>query len=92
MGGRDGEKKLLAAKLRDTGVIYRAFEEYLENRYVTAEDVLEVLAGKLEESALIKTVECCGGWSFSGFTPVQIGVLWKTVPALCEGLCDDYYG
>lgn len=45
MGGRDGEKKLLAAKLKDTGVIYRAFEEYLENRYVTAEDVLEVLAG-----------------------------------------------
>ena len=43
---RRGEKKLLAAKLKDTGVIYRAFEEYLENRYVTAEDVLEVLAGK----------------------------------------------
>lgn len=53
-----GEKKLLAAKLKDTGVIYRAFEKYLENRYVTAEDVLEVLAGKLEESALIKTVRC----------------------------------
>ena len=32
------------AKLKDTGVIYRAFEEYLETRYVTAEDVL-VLVG-----------------------------------------------
>ena len=51
-----GEKKLLAAKLKDTGVIYRAFEEYLENRYVTAEDVLEVLAGKLEESYSFETV------------------------------------
>ena len=43
---------------KDTGVIYRAFEKYLENRYVTAEDVLEVLAGKLEESALIKNSLC----------------------------------
>ena len=71
-----GEKKLLAAKLKDTGVIYRAFEEYLENRYVTAEDVLEVLAGKLEESALIKSSEVLVD-GFTGFTPVQIGVLGK---------------
>lgn len=71
-----GEKKLLAAKLKDTGVIYRAFEEYLENRYVTAEDVLEVLAGKLEESALIKNSEVLVD-GFTGFTPVQIGVLEK---------------
>ena len=71
-----GEKKLLAAKLKDTGVIYRAFEEYLENRYVTAEDVLEVLAGKLEESALIKNSELLVD-GFTGFTPVQIGVLGK---------------
>lgn len=76
MGGRDGEKKLLAAKLKDTGVIYRAFEKYLENRYVTAEDVLEVLAGKLEESALIKNSEVLVD-GFTGFTPVQIGVLGK---------------
>ena len=71
-----GEKKLLAAKLKDTGVIYRAFEKYLENRYVTAEDVLEVLAGKLEESALIKNSEVLVD-GFTGFTPVQIGVLGK---------------
>ena len=71
-----GEKKLLATKLKDTGVIYRAFEEYLENRYVTAEDVLEVLAGKLEESALIKSSEVLVD-GFTGFTPVQIGVLGK---------------
>ena len=71
-----GEKKLLAAKLKDTGVIYRAFEKYLENRYVTAEDVLEVLVGKLEESALIKNSEVLVD-GFTGFTPVQIGVLGK---------------
>ena len=71
-----GEKKLLAAKLKDTGVIYRAFEKYLENRYVTAEDVLEVLAGKLEESALIKNSEVLVD-GFTGFTPEQIGVLGK---------------
>ena len=71
-----GEKKLLAAKLKDTGVIYRAFEKYLENRYVTAEDVLEVLAGKLEESELIKNSEVLVD-GFTGFTPVQIGVLGK---------------
>ena len=71
-----GEKKLLAAKLKDTGVIYRAFEEYLENRYVTAEDVLEVLAGKLEESSLIRNSEVLVD-GFTGFTPVQIGVLGK---------------
>ena len=71
-----GEKKLLAAKLKDTGVIYRAFEEYLENRYVTAEDVLEVVAGKLEESSLIRNSEVLVD-GFTGFTPVQIGVLGK---------------
>lgn len=71
-----GEKKLLAAKLKDTGVIYRAFEKYLEKRYVTAEDVLEVLVGKLEESALIKNSEVLVD-GFTGFTPVQIGVLGK---------------
>ena len=57
-------------------MIYRAFEEYLENRYVTAEDVLEVLAGKLEESELIKNSEVLVD-GFTGFTPVQIGVLGK---------------
>ena len=77
-----GEKKLLAAKLKDTGVIYRAFEEYLENRYVTAEDVLEVLAGKLEESSLIRNSEVLVD-GFTGFTPVQIGVLGKLF-RLCE--------
>lgn len=71
-----GEKKLLAAKLKDAGVIYRAFEEYLEDRYVTAEDVLDVLAEKVEESALIRNSEVLVD-GFTGFTPVQIGVLGK---------------
>ncbi|MDD7739736.1 MAG: helicase-exonuclease AddAB subunit AddB [Lachnospiraceae bacterium] len=71
-----GEKRLLSAKLRDVEKIYRAFDEYLENRYVTAEDVLEVLSEKLEESRWIRGCEVLVD-GFTGFTPVQIGVLRK---------------
>ncbi|MCI5648956.1 MAG: helicase-exonuclease AddAB subunit AddB [Fusicatenibacter sp.] len=73
---KSGPKKLLAAKLRDVETVYRAFDEYLANRYVTAEDVLEVLAGKLEESRWIRSCEVLVD-GFTGFTPVQIKVLQK---------------
>ena len=49
---------------------------------MTAEDVLEVLAGKLEESSLIRNSEVLVD-GFTGFTPVQIGVLGKLF-RLCE--------
>ena len=64
-----------------------AWENYTERiraslSQLTAEDVLEVLAGKLEESSLIRNSEVLVD-GFTGFTPVQIGVLGKLF-RLCE--------
>lgn len=68
------KQPLLAAKLSDVQVIYQAFEDYLAERYVTAEDVLSVLAARVPESALLANAELLLD-GFTGFTPVQIRVI-----------------
>ncbi|MCC8151791.1 MAG: PD-(D/E)XK nuclease family protein [Lachnospiraceae bacterium] len=64
------EDSALSFKLRDILHIYRAFEDYLRDDYVTAEKVLEVLMDVAEDSALLKdSVIVFDG--YTGFTPVQ---------------------
>ena len=61
-------------KAEDLSVIYRAFREAIEGRYITAEEVLERLAQLMDQSALIKdAVIAIDG--FTGFTPIQKQVL-----------------
>ncbi|WP_343250492.1 helicase-exonuclease AddAB subunit AddB [Diplocloster hominis] len=63
-------------KLQDIRVLYDAFRQYLKDRYITAEQVLEVLCRLVERSELLKdSVIALDG--FTGFTPVQNQLLEK---------------
>ena len=63
----------LAEKLKDIKVVYQAFSDYMEGKYMTAEDVMDVLCNLAAESDLLKeSVLAFDG--FTGFTPVQMRV------------------
>ncbi|MCD7981155.1 MAG: PD-(D/E)XK nuclease family protein [Clostridiales bacterium] len=68
------ESSALRLKLGDILHIYRSFENYLSEGYVTAERVLEVLCDAAAESALLKDAVLIFD-GFTGFTPVQIRLL-----------------
>lgn len=60
----------LAYKLKDIRKVYEGFEEYLADRYITKEELLDVLSDAVPESDLLKdSVIVLDG--FTGFTPVQ---------------------
>lgn len=68
------EKPLLRGKLHDIIIIYKAFKEYLDQNFITAEEILEVLCGVIDKSALITdSIICLDG--FTGFTPAQYKLL-----------------
>ncbi|MDD3218214.1 MAG: helicase-exonuclease AddAB subunit AddB [Lachnospiraceae bacterium] len=71
----DSEEKMeLHEKLKDVQCVYEGFCEYLQSRYITTEEVLEVLADALHKSKKIRnSVLAFDG--FTGFTPVQNKVL-----------------
>ncbi|MCI8516289.1 MAG: helicase-exonuclease AddAB subunit AddB [Hungatella sp.] len=65
---------LLREKLRDLTVICQAFQEEISKRYITAEEILEVLCRVLPDSKWIKnSVVTLDG--YTGFTPVQYRLL-----------------
>ncbi|SHK80518.1 DNA helicase/exodeoxyribonuclease V, subunit B [Anaerocolumna jejuensis DSM 15929] len=67
-------KERLKDKLHDVKVIYEAFQEYMENNYITAEEILEALIPSIGRSELIKgSIICLDG--FTGFTPSQYRLL-----------------
>lgn len=70
------EGSSLYYKLQDIEKIYIGFKEYLDRKYITKEEILDILADTVEESELLKksTVVLDG---FTGFTPVQIRLLSK---------------
>ncbi len=69
----------LAAKLNDVAAVYKAFREYIKDRYTTIEETLDVTSRLVPQSETIKnSVVVFDG--FTGFTPVQnklIGVLME---------------
>ena len=67
---REGEGSYLYWKLRDIRLVYQGFQDYLGETYVTGEEILEIFAGVIERSQLLKdSVIVLDG--FTGFTPVQ---------------------
>lgn len=65
---------LLKGKLHDLLEIYEAFREYLDQKYITAEEILDVLYGVIDKSKIIRnSVICLDG--FTGFTPSQYKLL-----------------
>lgn len=65
-----GEGSSLYYKLRDIAVLYRGFTEYLQKKYITKEELLDILSREIPKSELLynSTVVLDG---FTGFTPVQ---------------------
>lgn len=76
---KDGVSRILYRKLEDMAVIYRAFREFTSERYITMEELLDVLCRVADQSKLLKdSVLVLDG--YTGFTPVQyrlIGLLLK---------------
>lgn len=63
-------KPLLSAKLKDMSVAYRGFLDYIENHYITSEEVISVFSSVVGQSQILKdSVICLDG--FTGFTPLQ---------------------
>lgn len=76
------KKPQLYYKLKDIGVMYQGFRQYLEGSYVTAEEVLDLLCKYVPESSLLKeAVLVLDG--YTGFTPVQ-GKLLGELLQVCE--------
>lgn len=74
-----GQDSRLYYKLQDIRILYQRFQDYLREKYITKEELLDVLARKISQSEIIKnsTIVLDG---FTGFTPVQnrlIGKLMK---------------
>ena len=70
----EAKSPLLREKLKDLLVICQAFQEEISRRYITAEEILDVLCRVLPDSRLIKnSVVTLDG--YTGFTPVQYRLL-----------------
>ncbi len=67
-------RPMLSNKLHDISVIYKGFKEYLQEKYITQEEILDVLYEVIDKSDLIKnSVIAFDG--FTGFTPAQYKLL-----------------
>ena len=75
----DTMSQVLKRKLEDMSVLYEAFQSFTKERYITMEELLDVLCESVERSALLRdSVLVLDG--YTGFTPVQyrlVGLLLK---------------
>lgn len=79
------DKGILSFKIRDIGLVYKYYREYMEERYISSEELLSILADYVPESDMVKgSVICIDG--FTGFTPVQYELLGALMKA-----CRDVY-
>lgn len=61
-------------RMNDIRIMYQGFADYLEGSFITAEEILTVLAREAENSALLRdSVLVLDG--FTGFTPIQYALL-----------------
>lgn len=57
-------------KLKDLECLYRHFLEYIRGNFITTEEKLDILRGRLKDSAIIRdSIVVFDG--FTGFTPIQ---------------------
>nr|WP_130789472.1 PD-(D/E)XK nuclease family protein [Lachnoclostridium pacaense] len=67
---REAGSPLLKQKLEDLELIYSGFRQYIEEHYITAEEILDILCRELPKWEVLKdSVILLDG--FTGFTPVQ---------------------
>lgn len=69
-------------KLKDIATIYKGFQEYLQGKYITGEELLDLLCDAVPKSNILKdSVIVFDG--FTGFTPVQNKLLHELF-LVCE--------
>lgn len=68
------KRGVLSHKLRDLHVLYQGFLDYIQEKYITTEETLDLLRNVLVKSEIVKdSVIVFDG--FTGFTPVQNKVI-----------------
>jgi ATP-dependent helicase/nuclease subunit B len=79
---KSSKKGALNAKLKDLRLLYRSFLEYINGKYITTEETLDILCRALPKSEIIRdSVIVFDG--FTGFTPIQYRVI-KELLRLCR--------
>lgn len=73
----------LSAKLRDIHQMYKGFQEYLREKYITQEELLQVLSSCAQDSKILKDCVLVLD-EFTGFTPVQLELLRTLMPICSE--------
>ena len=70
----EGYPRRLKAKLHDLNLIFREFRAYTQDRFLTPEEIPDILARNIYRSGLIRnaTIILDG---FTGFTPVQYRII-----------------
>lgn len=78
------EKQLLYSKLHDVNLVYEGFKKYLEEKFITSEELLDVLCRVAKKSDLLKnaTIVMDG---FTGFTPIQKKLIGELM-TICKNL------
>ena len=87
----------LAMKLRDLKTLYRGFQNYIRDHFITTEETLDVLRRSLSKSKILKgSVVVFDG--FTGFTPIQnrliqelMRVCAETIVTVTIGVGEDPY-
>lgn len=77
-----GAETSLSYKLKDLSIIYQGFQEYLQGKYITGEEILDILCDAVPKSKFLKdSIVVLDG--FTGFTPVQNKLL-RELLLVCE--------
>ena len=87
----------LAMKLKDLKTLYRGFQDYIRDHFITTEETLDVLRRSLSKSKILKgSVVVFDG--FTGFTPIQnrliqelMHVCAETIVTVTIGVGEDPY-
>ena len=82
----------LAMKLKDLKTLYRGFQDYIRDHFITTEETLDVLRRSLSKSKILKgSVVVFDG--FTGFTPIQNRLIQELMRVCAEtiGVGEDPY-
>lgn len=73
----------LAMKLRDLKTLYRGFQDYIRDHFITTEETLDVLRRSLSKSKILQgSVVVFDG--FTGFTPIQNRLIQELMRVCAE--------
>ncbi len=74
------------AKAEDILVMYRGFQEFMKDKYITTEEILELLIDVVSDSKLVSdAIMVFDG--FTGFTPIQNKLLRILMPMVEKMVC-----